>query len=414
MLIDAAGKLLAERRVAGSPIEQPRPGWRQQNPNDWLQQLTTVVTALPRELRQAVGSMAIDGTSGTLLLTDAHGQPATAALLYNDARASAQAERIRAMAPTDSAAHGASASLAKWLWLLDEDPGRRELTPLHQAEWVSGWLSGRFESGDYHNALKLGFDPRTRDWPSWLEALQLPVDRLPRLVAPGAPLGPIRAEAARRLGLPRTTCIHAGTTDSIAAFIATGASDSGQAVTSLGSTLVLKILSDRPVFAPEFGIYSHWFGERWLVGGASNSGGAVLKQFFSDEALEQLSRQIEPSESSGLDYYPLPAVGERFPVADPHLAPRLEPMIRSQQPQRFLHGLLEGMANIEQQAWNTLRQLGAPDPTIVFTAGGGAKNPAWLAIRQARIPCPVVVARHTEAAYGAALLARDGFFMTTA
>jgi len=61
------------------------------------------------------------------------------------------------------------------------------------------------------------------------------------------------------------------------------------------------------------------------VGGASNTGGAVLRKFFTNEQLLQLSAQIDPSQASGLDYYPLTKAGERFPVNDPLLQPRLEP-----------------------------------------------------------------------------------------
>ena len=77
-------------------------------------------------------------------------------------------------------------------------------------------------------------------------------------------------------------------------------------------------------------------GDSWLVGGASNSGGAVLRQLFSDQQLAQLSAAIDPSQVSPLDYYPLPAAGERFPVNDPLLAPRLEP--RPEDDTQFLHG----------------------------------------------------------------------------
>ena len=61
------------------------------------------------------------------------------------------------------------------------------------------------------------------------------------------------------------------------------------------------------------------------TGGASNTGGAVLKEFFTSEQLKELSAQIDPDQSSGLDYYPLTKPGERFPVNDPRLEPRLTP-----------------------------------------------------------------------------------------
>jgi D-ribulokinase len=60
-------------------------------------------------------------------------------------------------------------------------------------------------------------------------------------------------------------------------------------------------------------------------GGASNTGGAVLKQYFTPQQLEELSQNIDPNTSSGLDYYPLLKPGERFPINDQLLPPRLTP-----------------------------------------------------------------------------------------
>ena len=69
-----------------------------------------------------------------------------------------------------------------------------------------------------------------------------------------------------------------GTTDSIAAFLAAGARETGDAVTSLGSTLAIKLLSDTFADDAARGVYSHRLGDRWLVGGASNAGCAVLRE----------------------------------------------------------------------------------------------------------------------------------------
>ena len=51
-----------------------------------------------------------------------------------------------------------------------------------------------------------------------------------------------------------------GTTDSIAAFLASGAAGVGEAVTSLGSTLAIKLLSAQPVDDSRYGVYSHRLG----------------------------------------------------------------------------------------------------------------------------------------------------------
>lgn len=74
----------------------------------------------------------------------------------------------------------------------------------------------------------------------------------------------------------------------------------------------------------------------------------------------------------------------------------------------YTAGMLEGMSRIEADAYNLLHKLGAqPAVSRVQTAGGGAVNTKWTAMRQAAIGVPVVRARNGDASYGAALLARQ-------
>jgi sugar (pentulose or hexulose) kinase len=276
---------------------------------------------------------------------------------------------------------------------------------LHQADWLAFLLHGQLGFSDYHNSLKLGYDPATETYPVWFGQPELAAlhPLLPQVVSPGTRLGPISSEAAVLLALSPTCHICAGTTDSIAAFLASSATQPGEAVTSLGSTLVLKLLSKQRVDCADYGIYSHRFGELWLAGGASNSGGAVLAHFFSPDALTRLSAQIDPSCVSALNYYPLLKAGERFPINNPDLPPRLEP--RPENPAEFLHGLLESLACIEAQGYQLLTQRGAPPLRRVFTAGGGAQNEPWRLIRQRHLNVPVCRASQTQAAYGTARLA---------
>jgi sugar (pentulose or hexulose) kinase len=55
--------------------------------------------------------------------------------------------------------------------------------------------------------------------------------------------------------------VCAGTTDSVAAFVAAGITEAGQAVTSLGSTLAIKMLSENRVDDAAYGVYSHRLGQ---------------------------------------------------------------------------------------------------------------------------------------------------------
>lgn len=379
----------------------------EQDPEVWWQGTISVIKDLLRQIdARHVCALAVDATSGTVLLADAHGQPLSPALMYNDGRAVDEARALALVAPRTSAAQGIASGLAKLLWLQHHVDTTHVRHALHHADWIVGRLCGRYDMTDENNALKTGYDSQAKHWPLWLRTAGLRTEWLPQVVTPGTRIGTITLQAALELGLPPTTHIVAGTSDSTAAIIATGAQAVGDAITSLGSTLVVKVISDQPVFAPEYGVYSQPLGRLWLVGGGSNSGGAVLRNFFSDAQMAAMTPQVNPDHPTHLDYYPLLAPGERFPLNDPNYAPRLTP--RPSHDVTFFQGLLEGIAHIEQRGYQLLTELGTPRPTSVRSVGGGARNKAWTKVRAGLLNVPMLAPEHQDAAYGAALLARTG------
>lgn len=401
--IDDYGEVLTTRRAAFAPVIAGPEGERQQDPAIWWRATVEVLRGVTGDLQgRQIVAIAVDGTSGTVLLTDNHGTPLTPGLMYNDRRARREAERIAAVAPAESAAHGAGSGLAKALYLSAHPDTPSTARIQNQADWIAGRLRGEFGTSDENNALKLGYDPVRRSWPGWIANLGLPIERLPRVVPAGTPIGHICPAASRQTGLPSDVVVAAGTTDSTAACFAAGLRTPGQAVTVLGSTLVTKVVSDCPVFAPQYGVYSHPYQGAWLAGGGSNSGGAVLAHYFNRAQLVEMTARLDPARDTGLEYYPLLEAGERFPVNDPDLPPRLTP--RPAQDHLFFQGMLEGMARIERRGYDLLSELGAPRPLAVQTLGGGAANQAWRSIRERILGIPVMTAKHTEAAYGAASL----------
>jgi hypothetical protein len=406
--VDDSGQPIAQAHQPLPPPTHTSEDGVEQSPELWWDAVVRVLRDLGDRLRgRRVAAIGVDGTSGTLLLCSAEGTPLGPALMYNDNRSAAQAARIGSAAPAESPARGASSGLAKLLFLRERLDPPPETLALHQADWIIGRLSGRFGVSDWNNCLKLGYDPQAESWPAWLLRMDLTPVALPRVVAPGTPVGSLDPGVAALTGLGPDALVMAGTTDSTAAVIAVGTTEEGDGVTSLGSTLVVKVVGKTPVWAPAYGVYSHRLGDLWLIGGASNSGGAVLRQYFSDREIRQLTDTLRPEEPTGLDYYPLPGRGERFPVNDPGLAPRLEP--RPKDDRRFFQGLLEGIARIEAAGYRRLEALGAPPPRAVATIGGGAKNAGWTRLRERILGVPVLQAAAQEAASGAALLALRGY-----
>lgn len=396
-LIDRSGGVVAEASAS-----MAEPGGDRRDPAVWGRAVETALARLgaAADLSRA-GALCVDATSGTVLALDANDAPVGGALMYDDAVDDpAIPAAIARLAPRESAAHGAASALARAI-LLQDRPGAVRIA--HQADWVADLFTGPGGPSDESDALKTGYDPVARRWPAWLADTPLRPGLLPEVLPVGALRGRVTAQAARRFGLPAGTPVAAGLTDGCASFLATGADRPGDGVTALGTTLTLKLLSDRPVFAPEFGVYSHRIGAMWLAGGASNTGGGALAAHFTPERIADLSARIDPGADSGLDYYPLARPGERFPVADPSLLPRLAP--RPADDAAFLHGLLEGVARIEALGYRRLAENGAPALARIRAVGGGAANAVWTAMRARILGVPALPAASDSAAVGAAHVA---------
>ena len=387
-------------------VGSPSPPLTEQEPAYHWQLVKQALSDVIDQCRNfTIKAIAVDATSGSILLTNRRGQPISPILMYNDARAVKQSEQIAKVAPSQSGAHGATSGLAKLLYLQQHNQLPTGTKLLHQADWINFNLGAPLGITDENNALKTGYDPIERCWPQWIDQVSNTA-LLPEVVPPGTVIAQLSQQLCQDFNLATPPNIVAGTTDSIAALLATGANKLGDAVTSLGSTLVVKLISDKPLFLPEQGVYSHRLADKWLIGGASNTGGAVLKHYFNEIQLQQLSEQISLNDATP-DYYPLLAVGERFPTYDPNLQPKLSP--RPNNDVVFLHGMLDGMAKIEQQAYHCLQQAGATPLISIRTVGGGAVNHVWQTIRQQHIAVPFITPEHTEAAYGTACLAQGTF-----
>mmetsp|Transcript_25426 Transcript_25426/g.28975 ORF Transcript_25426/g.28975 Transcript_25426/m.28975 type:complete len:702 (-) Transcript_25426:3993-6098(-) len=224
----------------------------------------------------------------------------------------------------------------------------------------------------------------------------------------------------------------------------------GTAVTSLGSTTAIKFLSKTYIEDSTLGVYSHRFPSRkvfstatnnnsdeseeqeaWLVGGASNVGCAVFRALnFTDDELRSRSMDIDPTTDSEAyllyKYYPLlpNKVGERFPIADSTKQSVLEPIPADRS--EYMKGLFQSISTeVERKGYETLRDLGSnpPFPTQIMTAGGGSQNTVWTSLRQRIMndnntnadidgienKIDVRSAEHSEASFGAAMLAAAGF-----
>jgi len=394
------------------PVTTRRDGPRhEQDPEEWWHATVFACREAIADLpASSIQSMAVGGTSGTILLVDRSGKALTSGLMYDDSRAVNESRSVNEAGASTWASLGyrmqPSWALPKLLWLLREN---RDLIPCarlaHQTDFINVRLAGHEVAADSSNSLKTGFDLIRETWP-WevLHALRIPDHIMPAVVRSGTQIGTVCRGAAAMIGIPAGTPIIAGMTDGCAAQIAAGALEVGTWNSVLGTTLVLKGVTAELVRDPAGVVYSHRSPDgNWLPGGASSTGAGILTQRFPGRDLDVLSVRAADREPATVIAYPLVSRGERFPFT----APDAEGFVLGSPTDEIdlYAALLQGVAFAERLCFDSLDRLGAPIGGDLIFTGGATRSRYWCQLRADILRRPVHLPENPEPALGMAVLA---------
>ncbi|MEU3766508.1 FGGY family carbohydrate kinase [Amycolatopsis keratiniphila] len=388
-----------------APVRDDR-GHSEQDARSWWPTVKTVLAKVTGELPGRggeVAAVAIAATSGTIVGVDASGVPVTPALMYDDRRGAELNREATALGADRWRRLGfgvsATAALGRIAWLAGHVPDVAGIR--HTPDLIAAELTGGPVATDWSHALKSGYDPLALEWPDDVfEALGVPSSLLPSVVAPATVLGKVARPVA---GLPAGCPVVAGMTDGCAGQIAAGAVAPGSFVGILGTTYVLKGVTEELVPDPTGAMYSHRHPDGWwLPGGASNTGGEAVA---GQDRLSELDAAAAALGPAKVVAYPLRRKGERFPFASPDA----EGFVSGEADEVELHrARLEGVAFLERLALDHLRRLGVDVTDPLLAAGGGSRSPLWTRIRATVSGLGLRVSPQAETGYGAALLAAAG------
>jgi sugar (pentulose or hexulose) kinase len=407
LAVTAEGEVLAEAHAALADLPVAAPA-HEQDANAWWLSFCRMLYALRARAKAGerwrdIEGIAVTSTSGSLVLADAHGEPVRPAMLYDDGRAAGVAREFSRQLPSGQAQLNASFSLAKALWVRQEEPAvwARASYVLHPADWLTAKLTRRWGVSDYSNALKLGYDLETSDWSAAMDLSGLPASMLPEVVAPGCQVGVVSPQASGETGLSAGVPVLAGASDGMASLIGSGASEPGHANTTLGTTLVWKVLSTtQPQLGP--GMYCHYHpGKLWAPGAASNTGPGSLQGDSS--SLAELDRLAATYLPTSTQCYLLAGRGERFPF----LHPKAEPFFEGEPGSRGKRhaAQLQSLACVERWGYERLEAAGVAVGRQVYSAGGAAASAVLSQLRANVLNRAVVRCEHPSASFGAAVLA---------
>lgn len=422
LAVDLDGQVLAE---AARPLTSTRDGVRhEQDPREWLA-TTAAATAetvgrLDTSRRRDIAAVSLCGTSGTVIEVDAAGAPVGPGIMYDDARAAAEAAEV-AQADPDRWDRLGFRIQPSWGVATIVHAARAGLPAghrfAHQPDVVAAAMCGGPVATDWSSALKSGYDLLELAWPTdVLSGLGVDPVTLPEVVAPGAALGVVDAQWAERTGLPAGTPVVAGMTDGCASQLGAGAIGDGDWHSVIGTTLVLKGVTANPLKDEGGAVYSHRspVPGRWLPGGASSVGAGALGVLLPDADLPALTAEATALWDGGapvVPAYPLTGTGERFPFVRPDATgfaivdgAERELAVLGQGADAYL-SVIVGAACLERTCLDVLAAAGGSTEGRYSTSGGGTRSALWTQLRADVLERPVTIPRSAEPAVGAAILA---------
>jgi len=382
------------------------PGRQEQNPEEWWRTAQAVLMELS-DTQAEICAAAVDGTSGTLIPLDEQNRPMMNAIMYNDTRSGKQAEWIEEEAHRQGAAFGfcfnSSYTLPKILWCMEHGICAKRF--VHQTDYVVGKLTGIYDKTDASNALKTGYDLINNRWQEFVTRL-LPEEKLPEVLPCGYPLGEVSAAGAKATGIKKGTPICAGATDGYASSLAACAAKPGDWASILGTTLIIKGVTEKLIVDSNGVIYSHRHPQGWwMPGGASNVGGRCIHEWFGMDRLDELNQKCGSLAPTGNLVYPLTTKGERFPFVQTDFEGfSLMRWGKGEETVRYL-SVLEGVGYVERMCYDSIVTMGAFVPDTIYTTGGGCRSKLWLHTRAAILNRTLKIPFFTDAAAGSAMLA---------
>ena len=396
--VSPQGEVVA-RAEEGYALSTPRPGWSEQDPEDWVRAAERALATLAVPDPVEAPPLGLSGQMHGLVCLDEHDRVLRPAILWNDQRTAAECAEIEERVGVERlieltgnrALTGFTAP--KLLWLRRHEPGiygqiRRVLLP---KDYVRLRLSGehRIDAADASGTLL--FEVAGRRWSDEvIGALEIPRDWLPPV--------------------SESTEI-AGAGDQQAAAVGVGAVQSGVLSIALGTSgVVLAPLAEyRHDPLARVHVFCHAVPERWeAMGVMLNAAGAL--RWFRDaiepdlgyETLTAEAARWEPG-AEGLLFLPY-LQGERTPHADPDARGSFTGLSLRHDRGALTRAVLEGVAYGLRDSLELLRALGV-EPRVARVSGGGARSRLWLEIVATVLGVPLEsTAVEDGSAYGAALL----------
>lgn len=427
LIIDERGTVIASHNTPQT-LSTPFPLWSEQHPSDWWDGIAQSIRAALSSANLKGTDIAAVGLTGQmhgLVLLDKDGNVLRPAILWNDGRTQAQCDEMTAKIGFERlieltgnrALTGFTAPKILWVRQHEPDVYAQAAHILLPKDYIRYQLTG-----DYHTDLAGAagtslLNVRERAWSTEvLDALEIPLEWMPKVHEGTEITGVISARAAEITGLAAGTPVVGGGGDQAAGAVGMGAVSPNIIGLTVGTSGVVFAPLSTYAYEPQGRLHAfcHAVPNQWHFMGVMLSAAGSL-QWYRDtfapqtpfDALVDAAGGV-PAGSEGLLFMPY-LTGERTPHPDPLARAGFVGFTPRHTLQHATRAVLEGVAYGLKDAFTLIEAVGIPSDAQVRISGGGAKSPLWQQIIADVLGLPLVNVNTTEGgAFGAALLASVG------
>ncbi|MBV8221243.1 MAG: xylulokinase [Solirubrobacterales bacterium] len=403
------GRILATEE-APYPLSTPRPGWSEQDPEDWWRATETVLERLTKTAGAPAG-IGLSGQMHGLVALGANDEVLRPAILWNDQRTQAECEEIestiglhRLINLTGNRAL-AGFTAPKVLWLRNHEPDvykqiNRIALP---KDYVRLRLTGEHDTDVSDASGTLLLDVANRSWSDEvLTALDFDPAWLPSV-----------HESPEIAGETKDgTPVAAGAGDQAAGALGVGVDRKGPVSVAVGTSGVVFAALDTYAADRQARVHAfcHAVPQTWHAMGVMLSAAGSLAWLRNtvgpDSDYTTLLNEAAdwPAGTENLIFLPYLA-GERTPYPDPEAKGAFVGLSVRHDRGALTRAVLEGVAFGLKDSLDLTEDLGGV-PELGRISGGGSRSDLWTKIIASALELPLErVAVDEGAAFGAAILA---------
>ncbi|MBR4760855.1 MAG: xylulokinase [Lachnospiraceae bacterium] len=389
LLMEGSGKIV---NIVSKeyPLSFPKPGWSEQAPQDWWEQVKAGIKDLVSGVDASqVAGISFGGQMHGLVILDENDDVIRPAILWNDGRTTEECDYLNNTIGKDKlSAYTANISFTgftapKILWVKKNEPDnfakiKKIMLP---KDYIAYKLSGVHCTDVSDASGMLLFDVKNRTWSKEMcEICDVKEEQLAKVFESYETVGTLLPDVAAQLGLPESCKVVAGAGDNAAAAVGTGTVGDGACNISLGTSGTVFIASKN------FGVdennalhsFDHADGSYHLMGcmlSAASCNKWWMEEILKTEDFAGEQKGIEKLGENHVFFLPY-LMGERSPHNDPNARGTFIGMTMDSSREDMTQAVLEGVAFALRDSLEVARSLGI-DIKKTKICGGGAKSPLW-------------------------------------